>query len=128
MNQYSLTEEEKAEYNTQGKRIRFLRIINNLTYKDLSDLLGLTSRQTVYHYEAKETLRSDTVKKCAKVFRVSTAFILCRSDYYNYRDSNLQTDDISQQLSENTQAIKELIEEIRELKEILQKGITNGNS
>jgi transcriptional regulator with XRE-family HTH domain len=62
------------------KRLKDLRIDNDLTQKELADVFGI-SQQTLSDYEkGKYDLPNDLLIKYADYFKVSTDYILGRTD------------------------------------------------
>lgn len=66
-----------------GRRLRNLRLENNMTQKDLSKKLNV-SRATVGRYETDERFPDkDILKNIADVFGVSIDYLLNRTDHKN---------------------------------------------
>lgn len=65
-----------------GKNIKQLRIKNNLSVKDLQDILGLESPQAIYKWQWGDSLPSiDNLVILAKVFKVTINDIIIISNF-----------------------------------------------
>lgn len=60
-----------------GKRIRYLRILNNLTSKELSKALNISESSISLYENGKRKPTIDIIIKIADYFKVSTDFLLC---------------------------------------------------
>ena len=60
-----------------GKRIRYLRTINNITSKELSKALKVSESSISLYENGKRKPTIDIIVKIADYFKVSTDFLLC---------------------------------------------------
>lgn len=117
------------------KRIKELRIENNMTQKDLADYLGLTPKMISFYELGQRVPPSDIILKLAEKFNVSTDYLLGneppKQEYYH--DPEVAA--IAQEMHDNPEIKvlfhatkgmkKESIEEIRKFVEF-QKMKENG--
>ncbi|MCU5708068.1 helix-turn-helix domain-containing protein [Bacillus cereus] len=99
-----------------NERLKQLRIENDYTQQELADLTEL-SKPTISRFEGnKKTPSRESVTKIAKVFNVSTDYLLGLSDHRNL-DEN--------QSSEVKVELNNMINKIEKLSEDQQKMILN---
>lgn len=68
--------------NTFPQRIKELRIANNLTQKEVANVIGM-SLMAYAHYELGDRQPSlDTVNKLCDLFEVTSDYLLGRTDNY----------------------------------------------
>ena len=84
------------------KRIKKLRIENNLTQKDLAISLNLTPKMISFYELRQRTPPSDIILKLADIFNVSTDYLLGRTDIKNHNQTTAapKTDDFMNDLPE----------------------------
>ena len=63
-------------HNILGQRIRNLREDNDLTQRDLSQLIGLTPKMISFYENNQRTPPVDILLKLAKIFHVTTDYLL----------------------------------------------------
>lgn len=72
-----------------GGRIKELRLLNNLTQKELANKLGLTPKMISFYENSERTPPIDIILKLVSIFDVSSDYLLGLTDsYYN----NVQED------------------------------------
>lgn len=96
------------------KRIKELRINNDLTQKDLAIFLGLTPKMISFYELGQRTPPSDIILKLAEKFNVSTDYLLGNSNDIFPTDPNQQA---KQQITDAISDDKELLEFWNDLKE-----------
>lgn len=64
-----------------NKRIKALRLYNNLTQKQLSEKLSLTPKMISFYELGERTPPTDILDSLANIFHVSTDYLLCRTDW-----------------------------------------------
>lgn len=64
-----------------SKRIKLLRLNNELTQKELSDKLGLTPKMISFYELGDRVPPPDVLEKLADIFHVTTDYLLCRADW-----------------------------------------------
>lgn len=81
--------------NNFGTILKSLRIQSNLTQKQLAERIGVT-KSVVSYYESQERYPSpDILVKIAKVFHVTTDYLLGIDTKQSVNISDLSADDIS---------------------------------
>lgn len=64
-----------------SKRIKELRLNNDLTQKELSDKLGLTPKMISFYELGDRVPPPDVLEKLADIFNVTTDYLLCRTGH-----------------------------------------------
>ena len=75
-----------------GKRIRYLRILNNLTSKELSKALNISESSISLYENGKRKPTIDIIVKIADYFKVSTDFLLCVAESSHMETFQSETD------------------------------------
>ena len=90
-----------------GGRIKELRLLNNLTQKELANKLGLTPKMISFYENSERTPPIDIILKLVSIFDVSSDYLLGLADsYYN----NAQEDKNGTSLTDLSYAEAERIE------------------
>ncbi|MBJ8115428.1 helix-turn-helix transcriptional regulator [Bacillus cereus] len=76
--------------NILGDRIRYLRELNNLSQKRLSDALGLTNTQLSRYERGERNPEPETIKLIADYFDVTTDYLHGRTNNINYTNPDFK--------------------------------------
>jgi transcriptional regulator with XRE-family HTH domain len=109
-----------------NERLKQLRTENNYTQQELADLTGL-SKPTISRFEGnKKTPSRESVTKIAKVFNVTTDYLLGLSEYRELDQE--ESSEVRKEMNILTEKIEKLSEERQKFLIDMMKAIVDTGS
>ena len=110
------------------ERLRALRLEANLTQKDVADTLGISRPAYTYWEKGEKVPTPDKLPALAKLFNVSTDYLLGNSNYRTVEDEQLSDVELlfratSLEMTEEERAIfkQELVEFMKERQKLFDE-------